>query len=85
MEWLNDHPYTCPILMYGQSWLKWQKWHYGCDGWVVLQSVKARATCMWPDWLVMTEYQFWNSWMGCWVRKWCGTQQREYRLRQQQE
>ena len=84
MEWINDNPYTCPLLMLFQGWVKWQKWHYGCDGWVLIQSPTARARCMWPSWIVLFEHRLWQSFVGIRIRKWCGSQQREYRLKQQQ-
>ena len=81
-EWLNDNPYTCPLLMVAQGWLRWQKWHYGCDGWVLLQTEKARAHCHWPIWCIKLECWAWNTPPGTLIRRLCGTKQREWRLRQ---
>ena len=83
-QWINDNPYTCPLLMMVQGWVRWQKWHYGCSGWVLLSGPHSRATCKMPEWMIRLECRSWNSWIGCIVQRGCGTEQREYRLRQQQ-
>lgn len=85
LEWLNDNPYTCPVLMVVQGLIRRQKWHYGCSGWVLLEQPHARARAMWPGWLVLAEARWWNTWLGVRIRGWCGTQQREYRLRMQRD
>ena len=71
-QWINDHSYTCPLLMVLQGWLKRQKWSYGSEGWVLLQSPRAQATSMWPVSIIRLE---------CKLRHWCGDDQMEYRLR----
>lgn len=85
MQWISDNPYTCPILMWIQSVLYWQKWEYGSSGWVVLSGKNSRATCKWPVWAVMLECSFWNGPIGGRIRGWIGYDTREYRLKQQQQ
>ena len=83
-QWINDNPYTCPMLMLVQGWVCWQKWNYGCDGWTLLSGPHSRATCQFPVWLIRAECRCWDSWIGCQVRRAAGSDQREYRLKSQQ-
>lgn len=82
-EWINDTPYTCPILLVVQGIVKRQSWSYGCDGWRLMGGKTYEARCIWPRWMILAECRLWNSWIGLRVRMTCGSQQREYRLRQQ--
>lgn len=82
-EWINDTPYTCPLLMAAQQWLCCQKWRYCSSGWVLMKQPNSRAQCMWPKWLVMIETKMWGSVAGMRLRRLCGSQQREYRLNTQ--
>ena len=79
-EWMNDHRYVCPLLMVAQGIIKRQRWRYGCNGWSLMQSKYAAASCMWPRWVVEVECKFWNSTMGIKLRARMGSQQREYRI-----
>jgi hypothetical protein len=84
-QWINDNPYTCPLLMMLQGWIKWQTWCYGYSGWVLLSGRHSRATCIFPDWMVLYECRFWNSKLGSKLRGVAGYDQLEYRLKNQND
>jgi hypothetical protein len=82
MEWINDHGYTCPLLMWIQSVIKpKQFWRYGSDGWVLMEMQTVRARSIWSHRTINLEVKFWQSKIGFKIRQWCGHQQREYRLK----
>lgn len=80
-QWMNDHPYTCPLLLTIQGIVKRQSWSYGCDGWRLMESPNVEARCMWPDWLILLECRAWNTHIGLRIRQVCGTEDRERRLK----
>ena len=81
MEFIVDSPYVCPLLMKLQSCLLRQDYHYGCDGWAVLSGPNSRASCIFPECLILQECRFWNSRIGVWLRsKTKGAASRERRL-----
>jgi hypothetical protein len=82
MEWINDTQYSCPILMFLQSLIKREQfWQYGSDGWKLMMLPTVCAHSIWSASTVKKECDFWNSRFGIKLRKWCGTQQREYRIK----
>ena len=50
-----------------------------------MQGPHSAAACVWPRWLTTLEYRFWATRLGLAVRVLAGHQQREYRLKVDQE
>lgn len=80
---MTDNRYTCPILMYIQSLIKPKHfWRYSSSyGWVLMELPTVQARPIFSERLIRLECKFWNSRIGIRLKLWCGTKQREQRVK----